>query len=91
MKFFKGHGKKAKSVKAPEPRALEELQKEYQSLSAQAANAQYLVFVHSKQLDQINQRLLEVNQEADARNKLDADKPKEETPATQEEVSNVQA
>lgn len=64
--------KKDKFPKPSGPRAMKEIQSEYQQASAQAANAQYQVFVHGKSLNLINQRLLELNQEADVRQKLDA-------------------
>lgn len=69
MKFFKNNVKK--KVQALLPRDMEAIKADYNQLSAQAANTQYLVFVHSKELEQINNRLLGVNQEALERKKLD--------------------
>ena len=74
--YFKKSKQKANAVVLP--RELEEIRKEYNELSLRAANAQYLVFVHSKDLEQVNNRLIQVNQEAGARQQLDeANKPKE--------------
>lgn len=71
--------KRKKQANVPEPRELVDIRAEYNELSARAANAQYLVFVHSKDLEQTNHRLIEVNQEAAARQALDAkNQPKPE-------------
>jgi len=73
-----------KKINPTAPRAFKEIEQEYQMLSAQAANAQYKVFVHSEELKKINKRLMEVNQEAAERQKLDelaqAEAAKAETP-----------
>lgn len=69
MQFFKN--KSTKKIRPTPPRLIDDIKNEYNQLSAQAANAQYLVFVHSKELEQINGRLLQVNQEAAARQELD--------------------
>lgn len=53
------------------PRPFDEIEKEYQQLSAQAANAQYKIFVHTEELKQVNKRLMQVNQEAGERQQLD--------------------
>lgn len=81
-KYFKR--KKAKELAgSPEPRQLDDIRKAYSELSAKAANAQYLVFIHTKELEQINGQLMYLNQEAAARQNLDtaakADAPKTET------------
>lgn len=73
MTFFKNK-QKAKLPKAPEPRAMDELIKANAELKQKAADAQYLVYVYSKDLEQINQALVAVNQEAAARKKLDTEK-----------------
>lgn len=65
--------KKLSQLNQKAPRELPEIQQEYQQLLTQAANAQYLVFVHGREVDRLNQRMLEVNQEAALRNKLDAE------------------
>jgi hypothetical protein len=84
-KFFKNKSKKV-DLKPQEPRQIADIQKEYQELSAQAANAQYLVFVKTKELEQVNERMLQVNQEASIRIELDkANQLKEES----REVANV--
>lgn len=70
--YFKKNKQKAVNL----PRELEDIRKEYNELSLRAANAQYLVFVHSKDLEQVNNRLIQVNQEAGARQALDTEKSK---------------
>lgn len=83
MQFFKNSSKK--KVKAPAPRSLDEITKDYTEQTYKAGQAQYAVFVHTKDLDQINQRLLSLNQEAAARNTLDAkDKPQKEAVANEQ-------
>lgn len=62
-----------KKMNPQAPRPLPEIQEEYQQLLAQVANAQYLVFVHTKEQARFNGRLLELNQEAAKRNTLDAE------------------
>lgn len=52
---------------------MQEIQQEYQQLLAQVANAQYLVFVHQQEQERINKKLLDLNQEAAKRNKLDSE------------------
>lgn len=69
------------------PRSLDEIEKEYQQLSAQAANAQYKVFVHSEELKQVNKRLMQVNQEYGERQQLD--RAVKEELAKKEEVKSV--
>ncbi len=64
--------KKVKLPQAPEPRELKVIQDEYNQLSLRAGQNQYQTFVLGQDLNQINQRLVEVNQEAAHRNKLDA-------------------
>ncbi len=57
---------------------MEEIQKEHSQASYEAGLAQYQVYVHTKDLEQKNAKLLSLNQEANARNKLDKESaPKE--------------
>ena len=44
---------------------------------AHVASSQYQAYVHNKNVETINQRLISVNQEADARKRLDAEVAKE--------------
>lgn len=75
-RFFKG--KKATLPKPnPAPRALEEIQKDHNQASYEAGLAQYQVYIYTKDLEQKNQRLLNLNQEAAARDKLDKESKKE--------------
>jgi hypothetical protein len=85
-RLFRRKNKVAK-VTQPEPRKIEDIQKSYSELLSKAAQTQYLVYVHSEELKNINQALVSVNQEAAARQSLDraaeASKPAE-TGATNE-------
>jgi len=65
--------KLSKTAQEAPPRAMEEIQAEYNRLSGQAGQNQYQAYVLSKDLERINQRLVEINQEAAYRNKLDAE------------------
>lgn len=69
-KFFK-NSKKATLPKPPTPRTIEEIQKDHNQASYEAGLAQYQVYIFTKDLEQKNQRLLNLNQEASARNKID--------------------
>lgn len=63
---------------AAEPRAKEAISKEYSELIGKVGQVQYLVYVYTKETEQLNARLLELNQEANRRDILDAkDKTKE--------------
>lgn len=89
MKFFKG--KKSKQViRDPQARPMDEIQKAYEQELSKAAQAQYLVFVHNKELEAINGRLLNLNQEASVRQALDK-AVKEKDAAQIPEVKNEQA
>lgn len=59
------------------PRALPDIEKAYQELLAKAAQAQYLAYVHNKDLEGLNEALVSVNQEAALRNELDRQAKKE--------------
>ncbi len=77
-KFFKGLKKAQLPAPNPVPRTMEEIQKEHSQASYEAGLAQYQVYVHTKDLEQKNAKLLSLNQEANARNKLDKESaPKE--------------
>lgn len=60
-----------KPKEKPQPRDKTTITKEYTDLLGKVANAQYLVYVYSKETDQLNTRLLELNQEANQRDILD--------------------
>lgn len=64
----------AKQKKLSVPRALEEIQKEYQTICFNAGQVQYQLSVYNQELDTLNKRLFNINNEAAARNKLEADK-----------------
>lgn len=69
MKFFKN--KKQITTKPKDPRAKEEIEREYSELKSRAGETQYLAMVYEKTLANINARMLEINYEAEARKKLD--------------------
>jgi hypothetical protein len=87
MNFLKGKNKKVESAPA-QPRTIAEIQKEYNHVALNAGQAQYQVFVHTKDLENHNKRLLELNREAAARQQLDkqaaAAAPAPEAPKAEE-------
>lgn len=60
-----------KFKKLPQPRQLTDITKEYQDLCFKAGQLQYVVSVQTRELDDTNKRLVEINNEADRRRKLD--------------------
>lgn len=84
-----------KKLEAPAPRQLDEIQREYSDISAKAGNAQYLTYIYQNDLQYYNQRMRELNHEADLRKKLNAEVAKaaaavQETKAVSE-ASNGQS
>lgn len=66
-------GKSAKPAKTLKvPRALDEIQKEYQQLCLQTGQLQYQKAIYEKEITSANIRLEAVNNEAAARKQLDA-------------------
>lgn len=63
--------KKKKIPNPPAPRTMDEIQKVYTEALSKAAQAQYLVYVHSLDLENTNKELLAINHEAKARQDLD--------------------
>ena len=68
---MKNFFKKKKQKQAQEPRELKDIKAEYDQLTSRAGQAQYMVYVYGKELDQSNRRMLEVNQEAEVRQRMD--------------------
>lgn len=68
--WFKGLNKKTKEV--PVPRDAVTIQQEYNEVTSKAGQVAYQEFIYAKHLEQLNQKLLQLNQEADLRNKLNA-------------------
>lgn len=62
---------KSKKLNPKSPRSLDDINKEYRELLVQVATAQYLAFVKNAEVEQLNKRLIEVNQEAVRRQELD--------------------
>lgn len=60
------------------PRALPDIQAEYQQTALQAGQTQYQAFVHSEDLNSLNKKLLDLNREAAERNRLDQEAAKKE-------------
>jgi hypothetical protein len=80
-KFFKGQ-KKAANVEAKpaEPRKMDEIKTEYAEVKSRLGDAQYLKFVYDRETELLSQRMLEINQEASKRQKLDTEEKAKETP-----------
>ncbi len=55
----------------PEPRSSDAINKEYSKTIGEVGQAQYLVYVYTQQVEQLNRRLYDLNQEAAERAKLD--------------------
>lgn len=72
--------KKKKELQKPAPRPIEDIKRVYGEIAAKVADAQYQVFVYSKQVEQLNNILMHLNQEAAERKQLDSQtaKPEEE-------------
>lgn len=70
-KFFKGL-KSSKKAVAPVPRSLEEINVAYSELIGKVGQAQYQAYAYTREVDKLNQQLLNVNLEAKARQELDA-------------------
>lgn len=81
-KFFRNKSKKV--VAPPPPRAMVDIEKEYNELRGRVADSQYQAYVHNRALEEYDQRMLSLNQEGAARKELDA---KTETPEKQDAKS----
>lgn len=70
---------KKKNKKQEGPRALDVIKKEYSELCNRAGQLQYTMAVNEQELNSINSRLFNINNEAAERNRLNAAevKPKE--------------
>jgi hypothetical protein len=84
MKFF--NNPQAQKIKPKAPREMPEIEREYSELLSKAAQAQYLVYVHTRSLEELNLQLLGVNEEAAARGQLNNQAAKSE--AKTEEATN---
>lgn len=71
MNLFKR--KKDKYPKASAPRSMNEIVAEFNKLCREAGSLQYELAVKKQHLEQLNKRLSDVNVEAEARKKLDAE------------------
>lgn len=61
----------------PVPRSMDEIQKTYAELCARSGALQYKIKIEERELGQLNLALENVNAEANARQKLDAEAKKE--------------
>jgi hypothetical protein len=75
--------KKSKVPNPQVPRSAEDIKKVYFELRARAGEAQYVVAVHTKELQQLNANMESLNREMSARNELDQQAAKAAT-ATKE-------
>lgn len=66
------------------PRTLAEITTEYNQLVSRAGGLQYQTFVYADELRQVNDRLVEINHEAAARQQLDAANPAPVEPTKEE-------
>jgi hypothetical protein len=66
------------------PRELSVLQVEFKELSSKAGQLRYQIYVHEKDLETLNQAMLNISKEAGARQQLDAQTVKPQ-PAPQEQ------
>lgn len=66
--LFKG----LKKPKAPVPRQIDEISKEYSDLVSKLGQAEYQMFVFEQDAAQLKQAIWRCNQEAHARNELNA-------------------
>lgn len=73
--------KKGKELKVP--RAMNEINTEYQQLCVNLGQLEYTLAVKKAESDQIKQRIQQVNHEAAARQQLDQEKAKQEAPTEQ--------
>lgn len=69
-KFFKR--KSQIKATAKEPRALDEITREYAALSQKSGEVQYTIYALSQDLEQLNQAILRLNHEGAERKKLNA-------------------
>jgi hypothetical protein len=76
-RFFKSKNKQ----KAPQPREMKEITAEYNTTASQAGTVQYQIKVYQSQLEQLNQKMLNLNNEGAERQRLDAQTKKEEKEA----------
>jgi tRNA(Phe) wybutosine-synthesizing methylase Tyw3 len=64
--------KNGAQIKLPEPRQLDDIIKEYAEVKVKVADSQYLVYIYNKEVEYLNQRMQNLNNEAEARKQLDA-------------------
>jgi hypothetical protein len=68
-KFFKNKQQIKEEVK--EPRKMEEIKADYETLRNRSGDVQYQIYALKRDLENINQQLVNINYEAAARNELD--------------------
>lgn len=73
-----GKSARTPAAKKQSPRALADIQQEYQQLCLKSGQFQYQKYVLERDLEVANKRLFEINSEAAERNQLDAEAQKAE-------------
>lgn len=81
--------KLSKMLNPSAPRPMKEIQQEYNELSTIASQAQYQVYVYSRSLQETNEKMLKVNQEAAERSNLDRQAALQEQ--KEKEAANVKS
>lgn len=66
-------GTKVKLDQPKQVRQIDEIRKEYDLLRAQAGDVQYQLFVLTEELKRLNLNMVQANQEAAERNRIDAE------------------
>lgn len=80
---------KKKALNPQAPRSMDDINKEYRELLVAVANAQYMAFIKNLEVENLNKRLIQVNQEAAQRQELDRQVAAEE--AKKEEKNEKQS
>lgn len=70
MKFLKKNKEKSQA-----PRQMDEIQREYTEVCSRLGQAEYQLYVITKDAENLKHQLLRLNQEAAARNQLDKANP----------------
>ncbi len=87
-KFFKSKKAQAKMVETPSPRSIADITAEYNQTALLAGSVQYQIKVYESQLNDLNQKLLALNNEGALRQKVDAETAKAAALATHATETN---
>lgn len=72
-----------------QPRQLSDIEASYNQVKANLADAQYLAYIYTKEVERLSQEMLRLNQEGAARKNLDQAVPKPVEATIVEETVNV--